>query len=113
MGAGKTQFVRWLFESINGTAATPVSSPTFSIHNRYTMKNGFMDHVDLYRLTSDQDLESSGFWDLLNQKDGLLVIEWADRLPDQVWPKDWNRHYIQIQKLEGESREVTRRDVRD
>jgi len=27
---------------------------------------GTVDHVDLYRVKSDQDLESSGFWDLFD-----------------------------------------------
>src|SRR4051794_6452963 len=71
MGAGKTQFVRWFLEEL-GTS--DVASPTFAIHNEYQTKTGIVDHVDLYRVQSDADLEAAGFWDLFLQEQGLVFV---------------------------------------
>jgi len=98
LGAGKTQLVKWFLEEF-GFAETV--SPTFAIHQTYQSKSGPIDHVDLYRLKSDADLESSGFWDLFLQPRGLVFVEWADRLPDSVWPQDWKKITI-VLTSEGE-----------
>jgi len=104
MGAGKTEFVRAIGRTLG---IDNVSSPTYAIHQRYSSRRGFVDHVDLYRLTDAQDLESSGFWDLFLADSGLIVVEWADRLDLSVWPTDWPRTSIEI-KLESDgSRSIT------
>jgi tRNA threonylcarbamoyladenosine biosynthesis protein TsaE len=95
LGSGKTQFVRWFLEELGVEAVT---SPTFAIHNEYPTSLGPIDHVDLYRVRSDQDLESSGFWDLLADSDRLVFVEWADRLPVEVWPSQFKRIEIRLKK---------------
>lgn len=105
LGSGKTQMVRW-FMSAMGVSGT--ASPTFAIHQEYKTPGGEIDHVDLYRTTSDDDLESTGFWDLLRQPSGLVFVEWADRLPESVWPKSWKRVFITITKgVEAEERNIS------
>lgn len=103
LGAGKTQFVRWFLSALR---VPDVASPTFAIHHAYATPEGDVDHVDLYRLQSDADLESSGFWDLFTREDALVFVEWADRLPDDVWPLEWQRVHIHITKGEGDARRV-------
>ncbi len=105
LGAGKTQMVRWFLEELGVCEA---SSPTFAIHHEYKTSTGLVDHVDLYRVQSDADLEASGFWDLLLQPSGFIFVEWSDRLPSDVWPEDWNQLKIQLKKIEGqdEAREL-------
>ncbi len=95
LGAGKTQMVRWFCEELGIEDA---ASPTFTIHNEYATANGPVDHVDLYRVKSDDDLEASGFWDLLSKPQALLFVEWADRLPEDVWPAEWTRVRIRLEK---------------
>lgn len=95
MGAGKTQFVRWFVEALGGNDA---SSPTFAIHQTYKTKMGDVDHLDLYRLENVQDLESTGFWDLLKQDRPLIFVEWANRLPSNVWPRSWQVIALEIFK---------------
>jgi tRNA threonylcarbamoyladenosine biosynthesis protein TsaE len=105
LGAGKTQLVRWWLQ---GLQATDVASPTFAIHHSYDTPSGKVDHVDLYRVKDDADLESSGFWDLFSSADGLVLVEWADRLPDNVWPHDWLRLKIELRKsATEEGREIS------
>lgn len=103
LGAGKTQFVRWFLERMG---ASDVASPTFAIHHEYVTAGGVMDHVDLYRVTSDADLEASGFWDLFAQSQGMVFVEWAERLPEDVWPADWNQVFIKLLKEDGDRRRV-------
>ena len=98
LGAGKTQLVRWFCEALGVREA---ASPTFAIHHEYLSPGGPIDHVDLYRVTSDGDLEASGFWDLLRAPQGLVFVEWSERLPDEVWPAEWMKMTIDLQKPEG------------
>lgn len=103
MGSGKTQTVRWFLEELGVKGA---ASPTFAIHHEYESVGGAIDHVDLYRLTGDQDLEATGFWDLFARPDGLVFVEWADRLPASVWPRDWHQVRLHLAKRNGEGRDL-------
>ncbi|MBT4760967.1 MAG: tRNA (adenosine(37)-N6)-threonylcarbamoyltransferase complex ATPase subunit type 1 TsaE [Bdellovibrionaceae bacterium] len=93
MGAGKTQFVKFLLQALGGEAP---SSPSYAIHQSYEIKNSTVDHIDLYRLEDDDDLESTGFWDLFEKTEGLIVVEWADRISSEVYPLYWKQHHIQL-----------------
>lgn len=101
MGAGKTQTAKWIVEALTSEDAT---SPTFGVHHRYESSQGPVDHVDLYRLESDQDLESTGFWDLFQEPSGFVIVEWADRLPDDVWPASWQKVRLRISVERDQSR---------
>lgn len=104
LGSGKTFFVQELVKALGGEAAT---SPSFAIHNRYASSRGFIDHVDLYRLTDLSDLESTGFWDIFSAPKGLVLVEWGDRLPIEDIPTDWKLFKIKIEDAGGEKRRVT------
>jgi tRNA threonylcarbamoyladenosine biosynthesis protein TsaE len=106
LGAGKTQFVRWFLEEFK---AKDVASPTFAIHHEYQTPSGAIDHVDLYRLKDDSDLEGVGFWDLFTQPQGLVFVEWADRLSQDVWPTHWQQLHLQL-SVEVEEAEARRLD---
>jgi tRNA threonylcarbamoyladenosine biosynthesis protein TsaE len=99
MGAGKTQVTRWILEALGSSEA---SSPTYSIHQRYNVAAKIIDHFDLYRLESDLDLESSGFWDTLADRDNIVIVEWADRLPESAFPKSRAKFHLQIDLKDGE-----------
>ena len=103
MGSGKTEFVRALARA---TGIRGVSSPTYAIHQRYLGQGLTLDHVDLYRLNDGIDLESSGFWDLFFLESGLIVVEWADRLDNQAWPKDWPKWQIRFELMKNGNRLV-------
>ena len=77
LGAGKTTFVRGLAEGL-GIDPADVSSPTFTILHEYRGGRLTLYHADLYRLdssaTDDLGLDETGV------RDGVLAIEWPDRL---------------------------------
>jgi tRNA threonylcarbamoyladenosine biosynthesis protein TsaE len=77
LGAGKTAFVRGLAEGL-GIDPREVSSPTFTLVHEYRGGRLTLYHVDLYRLdraaTDDLGLDELGV------DDGVLAIEWPDRL---------------------------------
>jgi tRNA threonylcarbamoyladenosine biosynthesis protein TsaE len=96
VGAGKTTSVQ-IIAGLLGMK--DVQSPSFAIHLRYENSAGkSLDHLDLYRLKDDDDLESSGFWDLFAQKDSLIVIEWADRLNAEFLPMNWQKIKVTLTK---------------
>lgn len=75
LGAGKTTFVKILVEMLG---FNNISSPTFTIMNRYSNGNDFFIHLDLYRLNSINELENIGFFDYIDTN-WTVAIEWADR----------------------------------
>lgn len=78
LGAGKTAFVRGLVEGAGGSA-DDVSSPTFVLIQEYRGASPVY-HVDLYRLRgTDVEALEEEIADLL-ARDGIVAIEWADRL---------------------------------
>ncbi|HWU43498.1 MAG TPA: tRNA (adenosine(37)-N6)-threonylcarbamoyltransferase complex ATPase subunit type 1 TsaE [Bdellovibrio sp.] len=96
IGAGKTTSTQMIAEILH---MKDVQSPSFAIHLRYQNPEGkVMDHLDLYRLKDDDDLESSGFWDLFAAKKGLVLIEWSQRLDYDYLPLNWQRVEVTIKK---------------
>jgi tRNA threonylcarbamoyladenosine biosynthesis protein TsaE len=77
LGAGKTAFVRGLARGL-GIDADEVSSPTFTLVHEYRGGRLRLFHADLYRLGT-AGAEDLGL-DELGVRDGVLAIEWPDRL---------------------------------
>lgn len=106
MGVGKTQFVKYFVESLGGHEAC---SPTFAIHNTYELKNQKrVDHIDLFRLKDESDLESTGFWDLFEQDRDIdyILIEWADRINASFLPSHWSQLHISMAQVDHTERKV-------
>ena len=83
LGMGKTAFTRGLCRGLG--VADGVSSPTFALVNEYSGKFNIY-HFDMYRVTTWDDLYSTGFFDYIDT--GVLVIEWSENiegaLPDNA-----------------------------
>jgi len=77
LGAGKTAFVRGLARGL-GIEPDEVSSPTFTLVHEYRGGRLRLFHADLYRLGT-AGAEDLGL-DELSVQDGVLAIEWPDRL---------------------------------
>ncbi|MFM6928126.1 MAG: tRNA (adenosine(37)-N6)-threonylcarbamoyltransferase complex ATPase subunit type 1 TsaE [Bdellovibrio sp.] len=104
VGAGKTTSVQYIAKILG---MKDVQSPSFAIHLHYQNASGkSMDHLDLYRLEDDDDLESSGFWDLFAPKQGFVVVEWAQRLDYDYLPLNWQRVEVSITKTETDGQRL-------
>ena len=75
LGMGKTAFTRGLCRGLGVNDG--VSSPTFALVNEYHGKYNIY-HFDMYRVTSWEDLYSTGFFDYLDN--GVLIIEWSENI---------------------------------
>lgn len=75
VGVGKTVFVRGLAAVI--CPDDFVQSPTYALVNEYRGEYRIC-HYDMYRITSEDDLESTGFYDY---KNCIIVAEWCENIP--------------------------------
>ena len=78
LGIGKSEWVRLSLKHIGYQQTVP--SPSFAIHHEYFVKQKKMTHIDLYRVKTEEDLESIGFFDLFLEEKGIIFVEWADRV---------------------------------
>ena len=81
LGAGKTVLVKGIAEGLGVTEY--VTSPTFTFVNEYGAGGRRLTHVDLYRIESEDDLESIGWSDVVLEAD-VLAVEWAERADGQL-----------------------------
>jgi len=78
LGAGKSALARAAIRALAGQPDLTVPSPTFALRIEYPLDRFALTHVDLYRLTGDQEIDELGLHEALET--GALIIEWADRL---------------------------------
>ena len=100
MGAGKTAFVRGLAAGLG--VRGEVSSPTYAIVNEYR-GNPPLYHFDMYRVTSEEDLYTTGFYDYLESGNAVLAVEWSENITEFL-PKD--TIYITIVPLSETDRQI-------
>jgi tRNA threonylcarbamoyl adenosine modification protein YjeE len=89
LGAGKTTLAQGIVGALRPGA--PATSPTFTIANEYPPDEpgqARLVHLDLYRLVGPDDLDSIGFDDLVAGGDAVVLVEWPERLGDDV-PADY------------------------
>lgn len=100
LGAGKTSFMRGLAEGIE--SEDNVSSPTFTISNQYSGRDGLsIYHYDFYRL-QDPGLIAEDLSEAIQDPKAIVCVEWAESVRG-VLPE--NRMTIQITTLDENSRE--------
>lgn len=100
LGAGKTALVRGIAAGLGAVPAS-VSSPTFVLIHEYHGRLP-LAHVDLYRISSLPELESTGLADYLSGPT-VMAIEWADKA--RSWLPD-DRLEIELHHLTAGSRRI-------
>ena len=96
-GAGKTYLISQILKQHN---ISDVTSPTFALHHKYTTPKLIFHHFDLYRVESEDELETVGVWELLGTQ-ACFLIEWGAKFPAGIWPLSNKKVWIKI--TEGHS----------
>lgn len=80
LGAGKSALARATIRALAGDPHLEIPSPTFALVQPYDTPRGLVLHADLYRLGDAAEADELG---LLDNADGIVLVEWAERA-DQV-----------------------------
>lgn len=108
LGAGKTTFMQGLAEGLG--IKQRIISPTFIIMRKYeisvmskalSIKNVY--HLDLYRVSSESDLEGLGLQEILEDKNAIIAIEWPEKLGSFLPEK---RIEIRLNTISDNEREI-------
>ena len=81
LGTGKTCFVQGLGRGLG--LPGDIHSPTFILANEHRGGRVPLYHLDVYRVRSAAEARGFGLDDYLSG-DGILVIEWAERIRDAL-----------------------------
>ncbi|MBN1161299.1 MAG: tRNA (adenosine(37)-N6)-threonylcarbamoyltransferase complex ATPase subunit type 1 TsaE [Dehalococcoidales bacterium] len=85
LGCGKTLITRGICGGL-GVPARQVNSPTFQLVNEYRGRLTVF-HIDLYRLSGIDDSIDIGITDYFSRaREGIMVIEWAEKIIDLLPP---------------------------
>ena len=76
LGAGKSSFARAFIRAAGHEG--PVPSPTYTLVEPYELAPKTIYHIDLYRVSSEEELHFLGFGEF---DDGVCLIEWPERAP--------------------------------
>lgn len=98
MGSGKTVFMHGFVRNLIPEAM--VSSPTYSILNVYENKSNTVNHFDMYRITSDDDLASTGFEEVIQS--GITVCEWPENILQSLPDRYLRIDFVKVSENERE-----------
>ena len=84
LGMGKTALCEGVARALGYTGY--VNSPTFNLVNIYCGRLTLY-HFDMYRIPDADGVENTGFYDYLDDKQGVLFIEWSENIAD-ILPQD-------------------------
>lgn len=102
LGSGKTWFTKGLALGLGVSPETVITSPSFTLVNEYEGRNTFY-HMDFYRLESLSELLSAGLEEYL-YREGIVVMEWADRWPEILPEK---RVLVEFVIIDDQRRKIT------
>ena len=109
IGVGKTTFIRYLinqFQKLNKLEITEVTSPTFNLLNEYQINDFKINHYDLFRLKSTEEIKNLGLFK--DNKNTITLVEWPQIIKEKPknlielvfeYGKDHKTRSVQIKGL--------------
>lgn len=82
MGVGKTCLAQGIAKGLGVDRV--VNSPTFNMIKVYRGRPLTFYHVDAYRLEDAKENRDIGLWDILNDKDGVVYVEWPEYIVNDL-----------------------------
>lgn len=101
LGMGKTCFTRGLATGLGYKGE--VNSPTFALVNEYFGGRLPLYHFDMYRISSWDELYSSGYFEYL-ELDGIIAAEWSENIENAL-PQ--NTIYVEFEALSETRRKIS------
>ena len=81
IGVGKTTFIRYLinkFQKLYRLETTEVTSPTFNLLNEYQINDIKINHYDLFRIKSAEEIKNLDLFE--NIKNTITLVEWPQMI---------------------------------
>ena len=109
IGVGKTTFIRYLinqFQKLNKLEITEVTSPTFNLLNEYQINDFKINHYDLFRLKSTEEIKNLNLFE--DNKNTITLVEWPQIIKEKPknlielvfeYGKDHKTRSVQIKGL--------------
>tara|TARA_Y100001958_G_C21083710_1_gene439158 strand:+ start:410 stop:865 length:456 start_codon:yes stop_codon:yes gene_type:complete len=109
IGVGKTTFIRYLinnFQRENKIELTEVPSPTFNLLNEYQINDIKINHYDLFRIKSVNEIKNLGLFQEI--KKTIVLIEWPqiiNEIPKNLielvfeYKKDHQKRSVRVKGL--------------
>ena len=109
IGVGKTTFIRYLinqFQKLNKLEITEVTSPTFNLLNEYQINDFKINHYDLFRLKSTEEIKNLDLFEDI--KNTITLVEWPQIIKEKPknlielvfeYGKDHKTRSVQIKGL--------------
>ena len=86
LGAGKTLLTKGILYAL-AFDIDEVTSPSFSLVNRYKTERCDVYHIDLWRIDVGSDAAFAvGLNEILEEQNAIVIIEWAERLGGRKFP---------------------------
>lgn len=106
LGAGKTTLIQGILEGLG--ALPPYPSPTFVLMSQYELPTASSQgiervyHADAYRV-GEPEFERIGFAEWCNDPQGVVLLEWPERISN-ILPK--KRREVTIKNISETEREI-------
>ena len=109
IGVGKTTFIRYFinqFQKLNKLEITEVTSPTFNLLNEYQINDFKINHYDLFRLKSTEEIKNLDLFE--DNKNTITLVEWPQIIKEKPknlielvfeYGKDHKTRSVQIKGL--------------
>ena len=110
IGVGKTTFVKHLinnFQRKKNLDLTEVTSPTFNLVNEYNGGNFIIQHYDLFRLKSIEEIKNLDLFEDISNT--IILIEWPELIKKKPknlielifkYEDDHKKRFVQIKGLD-------------
>ena len=110
IGVGKTTFIKYLiqeFQKVNSLKQTEITSPTFNLLNEYQISKIKINHYDLFRLKSNEEVKNLDLF--TDTQNTITLIEWPQIIKEKPknliefifeYEKNYEKRFVYIRGLD-------------